>query len=87
MKGLSARHLHNELVAVLGSGPVAYSAIAKYRRQWNFPAISSEYPRESPRTIIDDTFFDTVDKQPFSSALKLGMLACIPSTMVSRQIA
>jgi hypothetical protein len=66
MKGLSARDVHNELLAVLGLNAIAYSTLTNDLRQPQFPAISSEPSDEPPTTIIDDAILDTLDKQPFS---------------------
>jgi hypothetical protein len=66
-KRLSARDIHNELVAILGLDAMAYSAITKYLRQQHFPAISSEPAVEPPITIIGDAIRDALNKQPFSS--------------------
>jgi hypothetical protein len=66
-KGLPAREIHNELVAVLGAEARASSTITRDRRQHHFPAISSE-PSDEPRiNIIDDAILDALDKQPYSS--------------------
>jgi hypothetical protein len=82
MKGLSARDIHNELVAVLGRDAIAYSIIASSRQQREFPAISSESFDEPPTTIIDDAILDTLDQQPFSSVKELAKLTYIPTTTV-----
>jgi hypothetical protein len=62
MKGLSAREVHDELVAVIGRGAIACSTVTSYPRQRQFPAISSEPSDESPTTLIDDAILDTLDK-------------------------
>jgi hypothetical protein len=86
MKGLSARDVHNELVAVLGPDAIAYSTVTNYLRQWPFPAISSEPSDEPPTSIIDDAILDAFDKQSFSSVRKLAKLTCIPNTTVYRHL-
>jgi hypothetical protein len=86
MKGLSARDVHNELVAVLGPDAIAYSTVTSYRRQRQFPTISSEPSDEPPTTIIDDAILDALDKQPFSSVKELAKLTCIPTTTVYRHL-
>jgi hypothetical protein len=47
---------------VLGPDAIAYSTITSYRRQRQFPAISSEPSDEPPTTIIDDAILDGLDK-------------------------
>jgi transposase len=86
MKGLSAREVHDELVAVLGRGAIAYSTVTSYPRQWQFSAISSEPSDESPTTIIDGASLDALDKQPFSSVRELTKLTSIPTTTVYRRL-
>jgi hypothetical protein len=85
MKGLSARDVHNELVAVLGPDAIVFSIVTSYLRQQQFPTISSE-PSEPPTTSIDDAVLDALDKQPFSSVRELAKLTCIPSTTVYRHL-
>jgi hypothetical protein len=86
MKGLSARDVHNELVAVLDPDAIAYSSVTNYPRQRQFPAISPEHSDEPPTTIIDDAILDTLDKQPFSFVQELAKLICIPTTTVYRHL-
>jgi hypothetical protein len=82
MKGLSARDVHNELVAVLGPDAIAYSTVTSDLRQRQIPAISSEPSNESPTAILDDAILDAHDKQPFCSVGELAKLTCIPTTIV-----
>jgi hypothetical protein len=86
MKGLSARDVHNELVAVLGPDAIAYSTVTSYLRQRQFPAISSEPSDEPPTTIIDDAILYALDKQRFSSVRAPAKLTCIPTTAVYRHL-
>jgi hypothetical protein len=66
MKGLSARDIHNELVALLSFDAIACSHVTSRLRQRQLPAISSEPSDEPPTTILDDAILDALDKQPFS---------------------
>jgi hypothetical protein len=86
MKGLSARDIHNELVAVLSPDAIAYSTVASYPQQRQFPTISAEPSDEPPTTIIDDPILDALDKQPFSSVTELAKLTCIQTTRVYRHL-
>jgi hypothetical protein len=86
MKRLSARDVHNELVAVLGPDAIAYSTVTNCLRQRQFPAISSEPSDQPPTTIIEDAIMDALDKQPFSSVRELAKLTCIPTTTVYRHL-
>jgi hypothetical protein len=86
IKGLSARDVHNKLVAVLGPDAIASSTVTNYRRQRQFPAISSEASDEPPTSMIDDAILDAFDKQSFSSVRELAKLACIPTSSVYRHL-
>jgi hypothetical protein len=86
MKGLSAREVHNELVAVLGLDVIGGSTVTRYRRQQQFPAIFPEPSDEPPPTIIDDAILEGFDKQPFSSVRELAKLTCIQTTTVYRHL-
>jgi hypothetical protein len=71
---------------VLGPDALAYSTITSYRRQRQFPVISSE-PSDEPQTnIIDNAILDALDKQPFSSVWELAKLTCIPTKTVYRHL-
>jgi hypothetical protein len=86
MKGLLARYVHNELVAVLSADAIASSAVTSDRQQRQFPAISSEPSDEPPTTIIDDGILDVLHKQPFPLVRELAKLTCIPTTTVHRHL-
>jgi hypothetical protein len=86
MKRLSARDVHNELVAVLGLNATAYSTVTSCLRQRQFPAISSGPADEPPAAMIDDAILDALDKQPFSSVRELAKLTFIPTTTVYRHL-
>jgi hypothetical protein len=66
IKGLSARQVHNDLVAVLGLDVIGDSTVTRYRRQRRFPASSPEPSDKPPTTIIDDAILEVLDKQLFS---------------------
>jgi hypothetical protein len=86
MKRLSAREVHNELVAVLGLDAIGYSTVTRYLRQRQVPASSPGPCDEPPMTIIDDEILEALDKQPFSSVKELAKFPCVPITTVYRQL-
>jgi hypothetical protein len=86
MKGLSARDVHNELVAVLGPDAIVYLTVTSSLRQRKFPTISSEPSDEPPTTIIDDAILNALDKQPFASVKELTKFTCISTTTVYRHL-
>jgi hypothetical protein len=86
IKGLSAREVHSELVAVLGLDVIGDSTVSRYLRQQQFLATSPE-PSNEPRTIIiEDAILEALDKQPFSSLRELAKLTCISTTTVCRHL-
>jgi hypothetical protein len=86
MKGLSARDVHHELVAVLSPDAITYSSVISSPRQRQFPAICSEPSDEPPTTIVYGAILNALDKQPFSSVSELAKLTCIPTTAVYRHL-
>jgi hypothetical protein len=86
LKGLSARDVHIELVAVLGLDVIGSSTVTRYLPQRGFPVIFPKPSDEPPTTIIDGAILEAVHKQPFSSLRELAKLTCIPATPVHRQL-
>jgi hypothetical protein len=86
MKGLSAREVDNELVAVLGLDAIAYSTVTKCLRQRQFLVIFPEPSDELPTAIIDDAIVEAVDEPPFSSVREVAKLTCIPTTTICRHL-
>jgi hypothetical protein len=70
MKGLSARAVHDELVAVLVSNAIAYSTVTKYLRHSQLPPIIADPLVEPPTTVTDGAILDDLQRQPFSSVRK-----------------
>jgi hypothetical protein len=62
MKGLSAREIHSELVAVPGPDVIGFSTVTEYLRQRQCPVIFPEPSDEPPTTIIDDAILQALDK-------------------------
>jgi hypothetical protein len=86
IKGLSAREVRIELVAVLGLDVIGSSTITRYPRQRQFPTSSPKLSDEPPTTIVDDAILEALDKKPFSSVRELAKLTCIPATTVYRHL-
>jgi hypothetical protein len=86
MQGLSARQVHNELVALLGLDVTGSSTVIRYLRHRQFPASSPEPPDEPPTTIIADAILEALDKQLFSSVKELAKFTCVSITAVYRQL-
>jgi hypothetical protein len=86
MLGLSARQVHNELVAMLGLDAIGFSTVIRYSGQRQFPVRSPEPSDEPPTTIIDDAILQVLNKQPFSSVRELAKLTSIPTTTVYRHL-
>jgi hypothetical protein len=86
MKDLSARAVHDELVAVLASDAIAYSTVTKYLRHSRLPPIITEPLVEPPTTVTDDAILDAFQRQPFSSVRELAKLTCIPQNSVQQHL-
>jgi hypothetical protein len=84
MKGLFARGIHDELVAVLASNVFASSTVTNYLRQSQFPPIIVNPSQEPPRTVVDDAILDALQQQSFSSVRELAKTTCTPRSMVHR---
>jgi hypothetical protein len=81
MNGLSARGIHDELVAVPASDAIASSTVTNYLRQSRLPSIIVDPSQEPPTTVADDAILDALQQQPFSSVRKLVKPACISPSM------
>jgi hypothetical protein len=86
MKSLSARDIHNELVAVLGFDAVGDSTVTKYLRQSRLPPIILYMLEPPTTTVTDDAILNALQQQSFSSVRELAKLTCIPRSPVHRRL-
>jgi hypothetical protein len=62
LKGLSARAVYNELIAVLGADAIASSTVTKYLRQMQFTFILVDpTPKEPATIVIDQAILDALE--------------------------
>jgi hypothetical protein len=86
MKSLSARDIHDELVAVLGSEVIGCSTVTKYLRQSRLPPIIPDAFESPITTVTCDAILDAVQQQLFSSVREFAKLTYIPRSMVDRHL-
>jgi hypothetical protein len=84
MKGLSARGIHDELIAVLASDVTADSTVTNYLRQSRFPPIIVDPSQEPPTIVADDAILDALEQQPFSLVRELAKTTCTARSTVHR---
>jgi hypothetical protein len=54
LKGMSAREIHDDIVATLGPDAVSYSSVARYFREARFPPAKPEpHPADVQRDLDD----------------------------------
>jgi transposase len=89
LKGMSAREIHNDIVATLGPDAVSYSSVARYLREARFPPSKPEpHPADVQRDIDDSNQAILVALEDSSSASvqQLFRLTHLPSTIVYRRL-
>jgi hypothetical protein len=88
LKQISARAIHTDLVATLGSNAVAYSSVTRYLREARcLPSREEAPPVEIGREVDDadrDILF-ALGENPFASVRQLSRLTSLPSTIVYRR--
>jgi hypothetical protein len=62
IKRLSARAIHDKLVAVLGPDAIASSTVIKYLRHCHMFPIPIENLEEAIRTVIDDAILNALQQ-------------------------
>jgi hypothetical protein len=89
MKGLSATGIHGELVEILGSGAITYSAIIKYLRSASskVKGAGSDEGRSDPGTnLADDHIFHAFEISPVASMRQTARMTVLPKTTVYRYL-
>jgi hypothetical protein len=81
-KGLSAREIHEELVQVLGSDAVAYSAITFYLRASHWTAGKDQQHSDPPPDDVDNAIRQALDQTAFASVRELAKATCISTATV-----
>jgi hypothetical protein len=89
LKGISAREIHDEIVATLGPDAVSYSSVARYLRDARFPPLKPEpYPVDVQRDLddSDQVILATLEDSLFASVRQLARLEHLPSTTAYRSL-
>jgi hypothetical protein len=91
LKGMSAREIHDDIVATLGLDIVLYSSVTRYLREARFPPSKPEpHPADVQRDLDDLDDLDDSDQAilaalediPFASMRQLSRLTHLPSTII-----
>jgi hypothetical protein len=89
LKGLSARSIHQDLVATLGGDPMAYSTVAGYIHNAHCsPSSQTAAPIAAPNCLddSDEPILSALDDNRFASVPQLSRLTHIPATTVYRRL-
>jgi hypothetical protein len=88
LKGMSAREIHDDIIATLGPDAVLYSSVTRYLREVRFPPSKPEpHPADVQRDLddSDQAILAALEDSPFASVWQLSRLAHLPSTTVYRR--
>jgi hypothetical protein len=88
-KGLMARVIHDDLVAMLGEEAIAYSTVTKYLCEAQTrPDDATPLPEEISTHIddSDEAILGALEELPFSSVRQLSDATNLPKTTVFRRL-
>jgi hypothetical protein len=86
---MSAREIHDDLVATLAPDAVSYSSVARYLREARFPPLKPEPHSAGVQRDLDDSDQDilaALEDSPFASVQQLCRLTHLPSTTGYRRL-
>jgi hypothetical protein len=89
LKELSARSIHQDLVAALGGDAMAYSTVTRYIHDAHCsPSSQTAAPIAVPSGLddSDEAIVSALDENPFASVRQLSRLTHIPATTVYRRL-
>jgi hypothetical protein len=89
LKEMSARGIHDHIVATLGSDAVSYSSVTRYLCETRFPPSKSEIHPADIQKDLDDSdqaILAALEDSPFASVWQLSRLTHLPSTTVYRRL-
>jgi GMP synthase-like glutamine amidotransferase len=87
LKGMSAREIHDDIVATLGADAVSYSLVTRYLREAQFPPSKPERHSADVQRDLDDSdqaILAALEESPFASVRQLSRLTHLPSTTLYR---
>jgi hypothetical protein len=88
-KGMSAREIHDDIVATLGPDAVSYSSVTRGLREARFPHSKPEsHPADVQRDLdhSDQIISAALEDRQFASVRQLSRLTHLPSTTVYRRL-
>jgi hypothetical protein len=89
LKGISAREIHDDIVATLGPDTVSYCSITRYLREARFPPSKLELHLADVQRDLDGSdqaILAALEDSPFASVRQLSRLTHLPSTIVYRRL-
>jgi transposase len=85
LKGMSAREIHDDIVATIRPDAVSYSSVTRYLREARFPLSKPEpHPADVQRDLYDSgqAILAALEDNLFASARQLARLTHLPPTIV-----
>jgi hypothetical protein len=91
LKGMSAREIHDDIVAILWPDAVSYSSVTRYLREARFPPSEpGHHPADVQRDLdgldSDQVNLAALEDSPFASVCQLSRLIHLPSMTVYRSL-
>jgi hypothetical protein len=89
LKGMSAREIHDNIVATLGVDAVSYSSVTSYLREARFPLSKPEpHPTDLQRDLDDSdlAILAALEDSLFAPVQQFSQLTHLPSTTVYRRL-
>jgi hypothetical protein len=90
LKGMSAREIHDGIVATRGPDSVSHSSVTRYLRGARFPPSKPEpHPADVHKDLddSDQAILAALEDSPFASVRQLSRLTHLPSTTVYHRLA
>jgi hypothetical protein len=85
LKWISAREIHDDIVAILGPDVVSYSSVTRSLRDAQFPPSKPELHLADVQRDLDDldqVILAALEDSPFTSVRQPSRLTHVPSTTV-----
>jgi hypothetical protein len=89
LKKMSAREIHDNIVATFGPDAVSYNSVTRYLREARFHHSKPEFDPADVQRDLDDsdqTILAALEGIPFASVRQLSRLTHLPSTTVYRRL-
>jgi hypothetical protein len=89
LKGMSAREIHDSIIATIMPDAVSYSSVTRNLREARFPPSKPEpHPADVQRDLNDSdhAILTALEDGPFASVRQLSGLTHLPSTNVYRRL-